>query len=55
MSKDLKELLMTLVILMLIIFFYFGLKAFIDYSVESSRKPKPTVPTYGIIEINELA
>lgn len=55
MSKDLKELLATLVILMLVIFAYFGLKAFIDYSVEASRKPKPTSPTYGIINTNELA
>lgn len=55
MSKDLKEIIYSLLIFLLVILCYFGLKLFIDYAVESSRKPKPTSPTYGIINTNELA
>lgn len=55
MSKDLKELLLTIGIFLLLVIFYFGLKAFIDYSIESSRNPQPTSPTYGEISTNELA
>lgn len=55
MKKDLKELLRTIGIFFMLIAFYFCISAFIDFSVERSRKPSPPPPTYGEIIVNDLA
>jgi hypothetical protein len=55
MSEDAKEILHTMLIFALIVCAYLALNMFINYAVESSRTKTESSPTYGIIEINELA